>query len=184
MNTSNSELSTVQLSRLEFLPFHGESNNRTTPPTVVAIRSHLPVPMSNYNQDVHSIVDRWEVRENKQAVHPAFEQLTSRRNSVGAQPGVSTSKKFSGALWSNNAQSVFFLKKLESFIVNKIVVSMQPMNLGKVIFFAYSDSSVEYRDRTKMAETTFTDGDLDKVYHLSQIGFQYTEDEPCEYRIS
>ena len=63
--------------------------------------------------------------------------------------------------------------------MNKIAIAMQPMNLGKVLFFAYSDSSVEYRDRISMAET-FVDGDLDKVWHLSQIGFSYAEDEPCK----
>jgi mediator of RNA polymerase II transcription subunit 16 len=56
---------------------------------------------------------------------------------------------------------------------------MQSMNLGKVIFFAYSDSSVEYRDRVSMAEI-FIDDDLDRVWHLSQIGFTYPEDEPCK----
>lgn len=63
--------------------------------------------------------------------------------------------------------------------MNKIIVALQPMNLGKVIFLAYSDSSVDYRDRTTMAET-FTDHDLSRVWHLSQIGFSYTEDEPCK----
>lgn len=53
------------------------------------------------------------------------------------------------------------------------------MNLGKVICFAYSDSSVDYRDRATMSET-FNDGDLDRVWHLSQIGFSYAEDEPCK----
>lgn len=72
-----------------------------------------------------------------------------------------------------------FLKKLDSFTVNKIALAMQPINLGKVIFFAYSDSSVDYRDRATMAET-FTDNDLDRVWHLSQIGFSYSEDEPCK----
>lgn len=80
-------------------------------------------------------------------------------------------------------KSTVFLKKLDSFTVNKIVLTMQPMNLGKVIFFAYSDSSVDYRDRTTMAET-FTDQDLDRVCHLSQIGFSYTEDEPCKCSLS
>lgn len=70
------------------------------------------------------------------------------------------------------------LKKLESFTVNKTLVNISPMNLGKVIFIAYSDSSVDYRDRTTMAEI-FNDGDLDRVWHLSQIGFSYKEDEPC-----
>ena len=54
---------------------------------------------------------------------------------------------------------------------------MEPINLGKVIFFAFSDGSVEYRDRTTMVEM-FNDNDLERVWHLSQIGFSYAEDEP------
>jgi mediator of RNA polymerase II transcription subunit 16 len=76
-------------------------------------------------------------------------------------------------------QSIHFLKKLEGFTVNKIAIAMQPMNLGKIICYAYSDSSVEYRDRNTMTEA-FTDGDLDRVWHLAQIGFSYIEDEPCK----
>ena len=72
------------------------------------------------------------------------------------------------------------LKKLESFTVNKTLLAITPINLGKILCFAYSDSSVEYRDRTTMAET-FNDGDLDRVWHLSQIGFSYTEDESCRF---
>ncbi|TVY50079.1 Mediator of RNA polymerase II transcription subunit [Lachnellula occidentalis] len=154
LNASNMESSMAQLSHLEFLPSCGDASGRITPATIVAIRSHLPVSVTHYNQDVHTTVDRWEIRDKPQSVHPAFEQLSSRRNSVGSQP------------------------PLDSFTVNKIALTMQPMNLGKVIFFAYSDSSVDYRDRTTMAET-FTDQDLDRVWHLSQIGFSYTEDEPC-----
>ncbi|TVY15907.1 Mediator of RNA polymerase II transcription subunit 16 [Lachnellula arida] len=161
LNASSMESSMAQLSHLEFLPSCGGASGRITPATIVAIRSHLPVSMTHYNQDVHTTVDRWEIRDKPQSVHPAFEQLSSRRNSVGSQP-----------------PSTVFLKKLDSFTVNKIALTMQPMNLGKVLFFAYSDSSVDYRDRTTMAET-FTDQDLDRVCHLSQIGFSYTEDEPC-----
>lgn len=54
------------------------------------------------------------------------------------------------------------------------------MNIGKVVFFAYSDGSVEYRDRATMAEI-FNDHDLNKVWHLSQIGFAYSDDDPCTY---
>ena len=91
LNASNLEPSMVQLSHLEFLPPCGDPNGRMTPPTIVTIRSHLPVPMSNsnFNPDVHTTVDRWEVRERPQTIHVAFEQLSSRRNSVGSQPGVS-----------------------------------------------------------------------------------------------
>jgi mediator of RNA polymerase II transcription subunit 16 len=67
---------------------------------------------------------------------------------------------------------------LESFTVNKIAIAIESINQGKVIFFAFSDGSVEYRDRVSMTEI-FNDGDLEKVWHLSQIGFSYTEDDPC-----
>ncbi|TAQ88490.1 hypothetical protein B7494_g3202 [Chlorociboria aeruginascens] len=162
LNASHMESSMVQLTHLEFLPPSSDaSSSRITPPTIMTVRSHLPTSIDHYNQDVHTIVDRWEVREKSQSIHPAFEQLSSRRNSVGVQAG-----------------PVAFLKKLESFTINKVLLASQPMNLGRVICFAYSDSSVEYRDRNTMNEV-FTDGDLDRVWHLSQIGFSYTEDEPC-----
>jgi len=71
-----------------------------------------------------------------------------------------------------------YLKKLESFTVNKIIIALETMNIGKVLFLAYADGSVEYRDRLTMTET-FNDGDLDRVWHLSQIGFSYPNDDPC-----
>lgn len=80
----------TQLSHLEFLQPSIEGAGRITPPTIVAVRCYLPASVSHYNQEVLSIVDRWEIRERAQAVHPAFEQLSSRRNSVGSQPLVST----------------------------------------------------------------------------------------------
>jgi len=89
-NASHLEPSMVQLSHLEFLPMTLDAASRTilNPPTIVAIRSYLPGPTSHYNQDVHSTVDRWEAHEQPQTIHPAFEQLSSRRNSVGSSPGV------------------------------------------------------------------------------------------------
>lgn len=64
--------------------------------------------------------------------------------------------------------------------MNKVALAVQTMNLGKVVFIAYHDSSVEYRDRTTMAET-FNDNNLNRVWHLSQIGFTYAEDDPCKF---
>lgn len=89
LNASNMESSMTQLTHLEFLPSCGDASGRITPATIVAIRSHLPVSTTQYNQDVHTTVDRWEIREKPQSIHPAFEQLSSRRNSVGSPPGVS-----------------------------------------------------------------------------------------------
>ncbi|KAM3071384.1 Mediator of RNA polymerase II transcription subunit 16 [Clarireedia jacksonii] len=161
-NTSHLESFMTQLSHLEFLPACADPQGRiTSPPTILAVRSYLPGSTSHYNQEVHTIIDRWEVKDRSQTVHSAFEHLSSRRSSIATQPS-----------------PISYLKKVESITINKIVVGLQPMNLGKVICFAYSDSSVDYRDRITMSET-FNDGDLDRVVHLSQIGFTYTEDEPC-----
>ncbi len=66
---------------------------------------------------------------------------------------------------------------MDGITINKIVVGLEAINLGKVVFFACSDGSVEYRERHGFEET-FNDEDLDRVWHLSQIGFTYTEDEP------
>ncbi|KAK0128828.1 mediator complex subunit [Cadophora gregata] len=161
MNVSRSDSSMVQLSHLELLPPTADNNGSPVPATIVAIRSSLPSLTSHYNQDVHSTIDRWEIQEPSPRAHPSFEQLSSRRNSTGVAP-----------------PPVAYMKKLESITVNKIAVAMETMNTGRVIVVAYSDSSVEYRDRRNMLET-FNDNNLDRVWHLSQIGFSYTEDEPC-----
>ncbi|CZT50349.1 uncharacterized protein RSE6_11318 [Rhynchosporium secalis] len=161
MNPSNSDTSMIQLSHLEFLPLCADSQGGPIPATILAVRSSSPSLSSHYNPEVSSTIDRWEIQEPHQKVHPAFEQLSSRRNSTGVNP-----------------QPVAHLKKLESVTISKIAVAIEAMNNGKVIFFAYSDSSIEYRDRASMLET-FNDGNLGRVWHLSQIGFSYTEHEPC-----
>jgi len=93
MNSSQMESSMVQLSHLEFLAPCGDSNGKMTPATIMVIRSHLPPSTSHFNQDVYTITDRWEIREKPQSIHPAFEQLSSRRNSIGSHPGVSQVSK-------------------------------------------------------------------------------------------
>jgi mediator of RNA polymerase II transcription subunit 16 len=181
-NGSQIEQSMAQLTHLEFLPPSVDPSGRMTPPTIITMRSYLP-PMSHYNQDVYTTVDKWEVRERVQTIHSAFEQLSSRRNSVGTKPGVSeTTPKSLYIFLLTDIQPVIFLKKLEGFTVNKIAISMQQMNLSKIVIFAYSDSMVEYRDRFTMAET-LCDGDLSRVWHLAQIGFSYTDDEPCKLHL-
>lgn len=79
------EQSMVQLTHLELSPTIESSGRAMIPPTIVTIRSYLPTHTS-YNQEVRSVVDKWEVRDRHQNIHSAFEQLSSRRNSSGSQP--------------------------------------------------------------------------------------------------
>jgi mediator of RNA polymerase II transcription subunit 16, fungi type len=81
--------SMAALSHLEIIPPTPEgSAGPLTLPTVITVRSYLPTSPSHFNQDIHSIIDRWELRESTQAIHPAFEQLGSRRRNSGSQPNV------------------------------------------------------------------------------------------------
>ena len=73
------------------------------------------------------------------------------------------------------------MKKLDGVTVNKVVIFVQAVALDRILCFAYSDGSFEYRDRASLAET-FTEGGPDRFIHLSQIGFSYEDDEPCMSR--
>lgn len=160
MNDSQLDSSMVEISYLEFLP-PSEDMNAKMAPTILVIKSYIPKFRSQYNQDFETIFERWEVREKSLSVNPVFEQLSASRDRNVAQLG-----------------SISVLKKIKSYKVNKIVVGLEVMNLGKIIFLAYSDGSVEYRERMGFTKT-FSDNDLNRVWHLSQIGFTYPEDDPC-----
>ena len=83
--------SMVALSHLVIIPPTPDGpGGQATLPTILAVRSHLPMSPSHFNQDIHSNIDRWELRESAQPIHSAFEQLGSRRKSSGGQPAVSS----------------------------------------------------------------------------------------------
>jgi len=74
------------------------------------------------------------------------------------------------------------LRKLDSIIVPKIVISIHTMHLGKVVCFAFSDGTVQYRDRVTMSEV-YNERSLDSIMTLHQVGFQFMNDTPCECRM-
>lgn len=81
--------SMATLSHLQILPPSFDiSGGSQRLPTILSVRSCLPVSPSHFNQDIHSTIDRWELRESPQTLHPAFEQLGSRKGSA-TQPNVS-----------------------------------------------------------------------------------------------
>ena len=71
------------------------------------------------------------------------------------------------------------LRKLDSIVVNKIVIGLHTFQFGKVICIAFSDGSVEYRDRHSMNEV-YDEASLDRVMTLNQVGFTLAEDTPCK----
>ncbi len=86
------DASMSKISHIEMLPANFDFQTKQwSPIVVIAVRSFVPEPNSPYNHEVQSIIDRWELlTDQKQTVHPAFERLGARRNSVGSTLPVST----------------------------------------------------------------------------------------------
>lgn len=90
--TSDSLLdaSMTKITHIELLPAALDQPNKGWfPPVVLTVRSFVPTPDTPYNQEMQSIIDRWEILfDQPQTVHSAFE---NRRNSVGSAPQVKPS---------------------------------------------------------------------------------------------
>jgi len=69
------------------------------------------------------------------------------------------------------------LKKLEPVVIPKIIISIHVMELGRVVCFAFSDGTLQYRDRVTMNEV-YTEHNTLSIMHPSQIGFHFTNETP------
>ncbi|KAI1077092.1 RNA polymerase II mediator complex subunit Sin4 [Whalleya microplaca] len=159
---SHLDAAMTKISHIEMLPAMHNPAKEWSPMVVLTVRSFIPEPNSHYNQEVQSIIDRWELlADQPQTLHPAFEQLGTRRNSTGSAP-----------------PSANRLKKLEPTIVNKIVMGVNVLYFGKVICFTYNDGSVEYRDRFTMAEL-YREVNLDRIHSILEAGFTQSGEPSC-----
>ncbi|PNH42809.1 hypothetical protein VD0004_g4552 [Verticillium dahliae] len=157
------DASMTQISHIELLPSQLDNTGHNwVPMNVLVVRSYLPTTNSPF-QEMQSVIDRWEVgHEPSPALHPAFEQMGSRRNSSAG----------------GNDKDPNRLKRLDPVFINKVIVGMQTIHFGKAVCIAFSDGSVEYRDRFTMQET-YNELSLDRVMTLNQVGFTFSEGTPC-----
>ncbi|TDZ10285.1 Mediator of RNA polymerase II transcription subunit 16 [Colletotrichum sidae] len=162
--TSPLDSAMTQLTHLEILPSTMDPSGQAWAPlAILAVRTYLPTPNTPY-QEPQSIVDKWEVvNDQAQNLHPAFEQLGSRRNSTstGSAPA-----------------PMSHLKKCDSVAINKIIVGVHPLQFGKVICLVFSDGSSEYRDRFTLQEI-YNETNLDRIMTLNQVGFTFQDDSHC-----
>ncbi|KAM0322887.1 hypothetical protein ACHAQA_009229 [Verticillium albo-atrum] len=160
MNPTDSSM--TQISHIELLPSQLDNSGQNwVPINILVVRSYLPTPNAPF-QETQSVIDRWEVsHEPSSALHPAFEQMGSRRNSSA------------GA----NDKDPNRLKRLDPVTIGKVVIGMQTIHFGKVVCIAFSDGSIEYRDRFTMQET-YNELSLERVMTLNQIGFTFAEGSP------
>ncbi|KAM0462954.1 hypothetical protein ACHAPV_003077 [Trichoderma viride] len=159
---ANNDISMAELSHLHVLPSIMDNTGKSiVPPTIVAIRTRSPTPGSY--QVAQTVIDRWEaISSPQQNLHQAFEQLGSRRNSDATEQTAPTR-----------------LRKLEPIILNKMVISFQSTQFGKVLILTMADGTVEYRDRYTFEEM-FTTEDSDKVMNLRQVGWAFGGEGPCQ----
>lgn len=68
-------------------------------------------------------------------------------------------------------------------MIPKIILSIHTMQFGKVICFAFSDGTVQYRDRLTMNEI-YHEHDTNKIMNPHQVGFQFAEETPCMLRVA
>jgi mediator of RNA polymerase II transcription subunit 16 len=163
---SRLDTSMAQLSHIQVLPEAPEGpptpSVQWSPALVLTVRSYVAGENTAYSQEQQSIIDRWELRERQQKLHSMFEQL-----SIGSGRS------------GNPLPTVTQLHKLEPIILPKIVISIHVMQLGKVICFAFSDGTVQYRDRLTMNEI-YNDLNVERFMIPTQVGFQFAEEKPCK----
>jgi mediator of RNA polymerase II transcription subunit 16 len=87
---SPTEVSMTQISHIELLPGVADAQKKLwVPAVVVTVRSFVPTAENPYNQEVQSILDRWEIlMDQPQTLHPSVGNSGSRRNSTGSAPPV------------------------------------------------------------------------------------------------
>lgn len=159
---SHLDASMDQISCLEiFPPVMDVKTKSSLPATILTIRSHVPNAQSPYNAEFQSIIDRWDIlTDQPQHLHPAFEQRASKAGST------------------SSLHPMTRLRKRESIVINKIVVSVETTQLGRIICIGFSDGTVQFRDRSTMAEMTNEDNHS-RIMVLQQAGFQFDDEKPC-----
>lgn len=75
------------------------------------------------------------------------------------------------------------LRKLEPIVVPKVVIGIHTMQFGRVICFAFSDGTVQYRDRFTMDEIYHVQ-DLHRITSPLQVGFHFEPETPCKCLLS
>ncbi|KAK4128203.1 hypothetical protein N657DRAFT_638626 [Parathielavia appendiculata] len=152
----------AQLSHIEMLPsVPAMQAQPMSHALVLTVRSYIPQDGSPYHQNGQSIIDRWEVvNDQPQALHPAFEQLGSKNGAASAPPTTAR------------------LRRLDPIILPKIVVTITTTQFGRVLCFAFSDSTIQYRDRFTMNEL-YTEQNTNSIMHPLQAGFRFDSGVPC-----
>lgn len=147
----------VQLSHLEIMgPTPG-------PPQIPNVPGVLAV-FSNRNADGQSfsVISRWCLKESPSTLHPSFDQLGVRRGSV-----------------SSSTTPELELYRLDDVIIDKCVISISLVTSGTVVALAFTDGSLDLRDRYSFNPLQNHPPNKDLVTNMVQAGFSFPPGAPC-----
>ncbi|MCJ1284725.1 mediator complex subunit [Xylographa opegraphella] len=156
--------SEAQLSHIELLAQAADPRSKeSASPTILATFSYLPnqYSVSGVHELPYTILSRWVMRNVESTLHSVFGSLTSKKSSSPVR------LKESAAL-----------VRLQDVRIDHVAIDIQQVLLSNAIAVAYSDGSVDLRDRFIM-QSMATDEGMDKVTSLIQVGFGFQATDPC-----
>lgn len=159
---SHLDASMDQISLLEVYPPVVDVKAKSSlPATILIVRSHVPPAQTPYNVEYQSIIDRWDVlTDQAQHLHPAFEQRGSKAGSA------------------STLHPTTRLRKRDSIVINKIIISVETTQLGRIICIGFSDGTIQFRDRSTMAELV-NEEHHNLIMVPQQAGFHFDDEKPC-----
>lgn len=151
--------SSYALSRLEVMPGQIDSpTGSTASPWILGIFSKPLHATPEYpeQQGPSSVIVRWQLESSVQALHPKFDELSSKKSNT--QP-----------------KSKVELRRLEDIYCDKHIVSVDAVEHGNSWAVTFEDSSITFYDIRTMAVFNGLD-DPNTVTCLAQAGFHYPMD--------
>ncbi|RAL11440.1 mediator of RNA polymerase II transcription subunit 16 [Aspergillus homomorphus CBS 101889] len=150
------------LTRLDIiLPTSDNAAGSSATPWIVATFSILPqtAPDHPHQQGPSSIIVRWQLESAPLTLHPKFDEVTTKRNSMQIKPKA-------------------VLRRLEDIFCDRYVLSIDHVEYANVLAVTHDDSSISFYDPKTMAAFNGVD-DASTVTSLAQAGFHYSPDTPA-----
>ncbi|RPB14929.1 hypothetical protein P167DRAFT_519145 [Morchella conica CCBAS932] len=157
MESGSQDASSAQLSHLEIMAPTPGSPTIPNVPCVLAVFSSRRA-----DGEAFSVVCRWCLKESPSTLHPSFDQLGVRRSSVSSPTSVELE-----------------LFRMDDLFIPKTIISVSLVTSGTVVAFAFSDGSLELRDRYNFNLLQNQSTSKDLVVNMVQAGFWFPPGEDC-----
>ena len=174
--------SEAQLSHLELLPQAADPRSKeSASPTILATFSYLPnqYSVNGVREQPYTVLSRWVMRNVETTLHTAFGSLTSKKSNspvrLKVRPLVVRKMSLN---YSSITQESAALARLQDVRVEHVAIDLQQIILSTTIAVAYSDGSIEFRDRFTM-QLMATDEEPDRITSLIQVGFGFQAADSC-----